>query len=65
MLESIKSSFFQKILFSHIIKSKELDIVKYNKNLQTQLGLNLKHYQIFCKNYIIMKQKILEKNILV
>ena len=57
MLESITSPFFLNKVFSYIIKPKELDIVKYNKKFQTQLGLNLKHYKILSKKYIIYETK--------
>ena len=57
MLANIKSTYFNKLLFSHLTVEKELDIIKYNKNFQTQLGLNLKHYIFLSKNYIVYEKK--------
>ena len=57
MLDNIKSTFFQKILFSYLKNTKQLGIVKYNKNFQNLLGLNIKHYQILSRKYIIYESK--------
>ena len=34
MLESIKSSYFTKIVFSYVDEKQKLKLVKYNKSLQ-------------------------------
>ena len=57
MLANITSTIFHNLLFSHIFKNKELDIVKYNKNFQEKLGLSLKHYKIMSKKFIIYEKK--------
>jgi len=41
MLENIKSSFFTNILFSYLNEEIKLKIIKYNKNFQNLLGINL------------------------
>ena len=41
MLENIKSSFFTKVLFSYLNEEIKLKMIKYNKNLQNLLGINL------------------------
>ena len=53
MLENIKSVYFIKILFSLITEVKKLKIVKYNKNIQNKLSINLNNYKIFSGKYII------------
>ena len=57
MLENIKSSFFNKILFSHLSKRNNLKLFKYNKNWQNILDINIKHYQVFSGRYIIYESK--------
>ena len=56
MLENIKSSFFTKILFSYLNEEIKLKIIKYNKNLQNLLGINLFNYKIFSKRIIIYEE---------
>ena len=58
MLENIKSVYFIKMFFSQINEVIKLKIVKYNKNLQNKLSINLKNYKIFfCieQNLILLK----------
>ena len=54
MLETIKSSFFIKIIFSHIIEVNKLKIAKYNKVLQDRININLINYKLFSERYIIV-----------
>ena len=53
MLINIKSSFFQKIMFSHLDRIKSLEIIKYNKILQQRLNIDIKHYQALSGKYLI------------
>ena len=57
MLDNIKATFFFKVIFSCLEKRRKLDIVKYNKNLQNKLDLNIKHYQVFSGRYILYESK--------
>ena len=57
MLDKIKSSFFKKIIFSFINDKNELKIIKYNKNLQKLIGINIINYKIFSGRYIIYETK--------
>ena len=52
MLERIKAIYFVKIFLSNIEEKKKLKIIKYNKNLQTELNINLMNYKIFSGKYI-------------
>ena len=40
ILENIKSTYFLKIIFSHIADRLKLDIIKYNKNIQKEIDIN-------------------------
>ena len=51
MLENIRSKYILKYLLSHIGEKKKLNLVKYNKNLQTKLNIKLLNYKIFSGNY--------------
>ena len=51
MLENIRSKYILKHLLLHIGEKKKLNLVKYNKNLQTKLNIKLLNYKIFSGNY--------------
>ena len=51
-LNDIKSSYFIQILFCHLSEEMKLKIVKYNKNYQNLLNINLINYKIFSGKYI-------------
>ena len=53
MLEKIKSLYFLKIVFSNIIEKRQLQLVNYNKALQTKLEKNLINYKILSGKYVI------------
>ena len=61
MLEFIKSSFFIRILFSHIYEKGKLKIAKYNKSLQNRLNINIFNYKIFSGRYIIYESNRIGK----
>ena len=62
MLKNIKSIFFSRIIFSYIKEKLKLNIIKYNKNLQTLINVNIINYKILSKK-IIIKEIIEEKEI--
>ena len=51
MLDNIKSKYILQIFFSNFSEKTKLNLVKYNKNLQAKLNLNLLHYKIISGNY--------------
>ena len=63
MLKNIKSTFFVKIIFSNIIEKRLLQIVAYNKSLQTKLGKNLINYKVLSGKYVIYETNKKEKYI--
>ena len=57
MLANIKSSFFLKYLFAHLIGEKKLKIIRYNKIIQNIIDISIIHYKIFIGNYIVYETK--------
>jgi len=53
MLKNIKSSYFIQILFAYLDDKQKLKIVKYNKNLQKMIYINIINYYRFSGRYII------------
>ena len=53
MLEKKKTTYFIKIVFSFVKEKRCLELIKYNKNLQTKLGKKLINYKVFGGKYII------------
>jgi len=52
MLNLIKSSFFIRVLLCHLDEKGKLELVRYNKNLQNRININLINYIIFSGRYI-------------
>ena len=52
MLENSKSIYFIKKLFTFVDEKTKLDIIKYNKNMQNIMDINLTNY----KFYILINQ---------
>ena len=57
MLSNSKSSFFNLKVFSILSDKRKLELIKYNKNLQKNLDINIIHYKEFSKRYIIYDTK--------
>ena len=55
MLKNIKSSYFFQIVFSFLYEKQKLKIIKYNKNLQKNININIINYKYFKGNYIIFE----------
>ena len=58
MLNSIKSIYFAKVIFSNINDKRQLELIKYNKNLQKKLNISITNYKIFYGKYIIYESDI-------
>ena len=56
MLEKSKSIYFIKNLFTFIDEKTKLDIIKYNKNMQNIMDINLTNYIFYSKKYIIYEE---------
>ena len=57
MLENIKSSYFLKILFNHLNDALKLNLLKYNKNLQSINNISLINFKFFSGKYIIYEEE--------
>jgi len=56
MLDEIKSVFFIKFFFTYIKESKKLELVKYSKNIQDKININLINYKTLSGRYIIYEE---------
>jgi surface protein len=50
-LSNLKSDYFLQKLYDNILKRQKLEIVKYNKNLQNRLNINIKDYKEYCEKF--------------
>ena len=55
MLENIKSPFIIKKIFSHFHDNIELELIKYNKEFQNALNIDINNYKIFREISIILE----------
>ena len=51
-LKKIKSEYTIKILFFHLDEKIKLKLIKYDKNLQNAININLNNYKFFSGKYI-------------
>ena len=56
MLENSKSIYFIKKLFTFVDEKTKLDIIKYNKNMQNIMDINLINYKFYSKKYIMYEE---------
>ena len=56
MLKKCKSLYFTKGLFSFIHEKKKLEIIKYNKNIQKLMDINLINYKFYSQKYVIYEK---------
>jgi len=61
MLENIKSIYFLKILFSLLDDGIKLKLLRYNKNLQTKLDINIMNYKRFANKYILTEENLVKE----
>ena len=62
MLKGIKSNYLIQYIFFLLNQNRKLKLVKYNKNLQNKLTINLDDYKNLSRKYIIY-EKNEKKNI--
>ena len=55
MLKNVKTLFFIRLLFSCVDEKQKLELIKYNKNIQDILNINLINYKYFSRRYIIFE----------
>ena len=57
MLKKIISTYFKNIIFSFINEETKLKLIKYNKNLQNYMNIDLNNYILFSKRYLLYRTK--------
>ena len=57
MLDSIKSIYFLKMVFSYLDDRRKLELIKYNKIFKNQLNINIIYYKLYSKKYLIFDAK--------
>ena len=58
ILRNIKSIFILKKFFDYLNKGKSLEIIKYNKNLQKRINININNYKEYSEKYSSIKIEI-------
>ena len=53
MLAKIKSIYFLRIILNHLDESRKLSLIKYNKNLQNAININIINYITLSEKYIV------------
>ena len=51
IFKNLKSDYFLKILFNILLKTRSLDIIKYNKNLKNRINISIKDYKEYSEIY--------------
>ena len=57
IFENKKCAFIIPLIFSFIDEKVKLETVKYNKNLQNKININLNNYKLFSNKYIVYESK--------
>ena len=56
MLKKSKSIYFIKKLFTFVDEKTKLDIIKYNKNMQNIMDINLTNYKFYGEKYVVYEE---------
>jgi len=59
MLNNLKNDYFILILFEYMSKRKSLKMIKYNKNIQKRIDINIKDYKDYSKKYTSIELEII------
>ena len=57
MLDNIRSKYILKFFLSHVNEKKKLNLIKYNKNIQSKININILNYKILSGNYTTIYEK--------
>ena len=52
LIKNIRSNLILKLLFSYINEKTKLKSIKYNKNIQSKIGITLNNYKFYSGKYI-------------
>ena len=51
MFKKLKSDYFIQKIFGYIHKKKSLETIRYNKNIQKRINININHYKDYSEKY--------------
>ena len=51
IFKNLKSDYFLRKLFNHLLKRKSLDIIKYNKKMKQRINISIKDYKEYLEIY--------------
>ena len=61
MFENLKSKYILQILFDNLNKKELLYIIKYNKNIQNRININVNDYKTYLEKYSPIELEIIPK----
>ena len=59
ILNNLKSDYFIRILFEYMSKGKSLKTIKYNKNIQKRMDININNYKDYSEKYTSIELEII------
>ena len=59
MLNNLKSDYFIRKLFEYMSKKKSLETIKYNKNIQKRMDININDYKDYSEKYTSIELEII------
>ena len=65
MINKIKSTFIVQKVFSYTDEKRKLELIKYNKDIQKLLNINLINYRLFSGKYIIGNKMVISKYMII
>ena len=58
-LKKLKSDYFIRKIFDYISKRKSLETIRYNKNIQKRMNININHYKEYSEKYSSIEIEII------
>ena len=60
-LKNLKSDYFIQKFFDYMLERKRLDIIKYNKNIQKRINIDINNYKEYSEKYSSIELEIIPK----
>ena len=61
LLRNLKSDYFIQKFFGYMSKRKSLETIRYNKNIQKRINININHYKAYSEEYSSIELDIIPK----
>ena len=58
LLRKLKSRYILQKLFNNLLRKKLLEIIKYNKNIQKRINININDYKEYSEKYLSIEIEI-------